>query len=103
MRFLSTDGWKLQSKLSSVWPRRQAGETKRGLQPTILSARDLGHEQLVEEGMRRQIVLGRQRQELAEDLGPMIQPQGHQRLARLVELELGFDRLAHPATSASAA
>jgi hypothetical protein len=74
----------------------------RGLHPPLLAAGELGGEQLVEEGMRRDLGADRLAEKITETLGGITAAEGEQPLARGVDVEPGLRR-GHRATSASAA
>jgi hypothetical protein len=81
---------------------RQVGDLERGLHPPLLAAGELGGQQLVEEGVRRDLGTDRLAEQLPEPLGGIAAAEREQPLARGVDVEPGLRR-AHRATSARSA
>jgi hypothetical protein len=82
-------------------PDWQIGQLERGLHPPRLAAGELGLQQAIEEGMRRDLLAHRLAEHLLELLSRMGAAERQQPLARRVDVELGAS--GHRATSASAA
>jgi len=74
----------------------------RGLHPPLLAAGELGGQQLLEEGVRRDLGAHRLAEKIAEPLRGVAAVEGEQPLAGGVDVEPRLRRT-HRATSASAA
>jgi hypothetical protein len=81
---------------------RQVGQLERGLHSPGFAAGELGLQQAVEEGVRRDLLAHRLAEHLLELLGRVGAAERQQPLARRVDVELGASG-GHRATSASAA
>jgi hypothetical protein len=80
---------------------RQVGQLERGLHSPGFAAGELGLQQAVEEGVRRDLLAHRLAEHLLELLGRVGAAERQQPLARRVDVELRAG--GHRATSASAA